>query len=166
MAPMGGAAYVATTVRLRARAPARASMPHASRGALMACRPWECAGAEIFDILRSAATARCLLSWSMPTPRTHHTGGSGGSLVQVESAASRPHCALRACLWPRHRIDLQAVSEATSGHQWLVMGGTSAGGGRTVTWTYGGSCGTALRDGSHGVLWSSLVGVAACNSHL
>ena len=96
----------------------------------------------------------------------HHAGGSGGSLVQVESAASRPHRALRACQWPRHRIDLQAVSEATSGHQWLVMGGTSAGGGRTATWTYGGSCGTALRDGSHGVLWSSLVGVAACNSQI
>ena len=112
MAPMGGAAYVATTVRLRARAPARASMPHASRGALMACRPWECAGAEIFDILRSAATARCLLSWSMPTPRgrqRRQPGPSGERRFTTSlcsagvSMASSPHrsaSGVRGHQWP------------------------------------------------------------------
>ena len=69
---------------------------------------------------------------------THGAQGSGSGRGQRGERASLPHRAVWAVLRPHDRAGPRAMPEATTVDQLLVVGGTSAVGGRTAAVAHGG----------------------------
>ena len=72
--------------------------------------------------------------------------GSGSGRGQRGERASLPHRAVWAVLRPHDRAGPRAMPEATTVDQLLVVGGTSAVGGRTAAVTHGGDHWVGLLD--------------------